>query len=157
MTGLLEPVPVRHLPSSRSFVLIVEGEPVPQLGPRVIRFGRGENARAGLKANPRTADYQDIVRQRALYEWNGRPLIDVAIQATATFYRTMPSSFSKSKIQAALMGDLLPTTKPDCSNLMKAFEDALRGVVMIDDAQITDMIVRKRYDARARVELELRW
>lgn len=35
--------------------------------------------------------------------------------------------------------------KPDCTNLAKAVEDALNGIVFIDDSQVTTLIVKKRW------------
>lgn len=35
--------------------------------------------------------------------------------------------------------------KPDCTNLAKAVEDALNGIVFIDDSQVTDMVIKKRW------------
>ena len=39
----------------------------------------------------------------------------------------------------------LPLTKPDVDKLLRAFLDALTGVVWKDDSQVTDAISRKRY------------
>lgn len=38
-----------------------------------------------------------------------------------------------------------PMTKPDVDKLLRAFLDALTGVVWKDDSQVTDAITRKRY------------
>ena len=38
-----------------------------------------------------------------------------------------------------------PTAKPDVSNYAKGIEDALIGIVLHDDAQIVDLIAKKRY------------
>lgn len=38
-----------------------------------------------------------------------------------------------------------PNVKPDCSNLVKAIEDALNGILWLDDSEIIDLGVRKRY------------
>lgn len=40
---------------------------------------------------------------------------------------------------------LLPFVKPDSDKLTRAVFDALTGVVYVDDCQVTDYIVRKRY------------
>lgn len=40
-----------------------------------------------------------------------------------------------------------PTTKPDCTKLLRAVEDALTGVVWRDDAQVVEQSVTKRYGA----------
>jgi len=38
-----------------------------------------------------------------------------------------------------------PSVRPDCSNLVKGLEDAGNGVLWMDDSQIVELIVRKRY------------
>lgn len=46
-----------------------------------------------------------------------------------------------------------PTTKPDATKLFRAAEDALTGVVWLDDSQIVDQHVKKVYGDRPGLEL----
>lgn len=41
-----------------------------------------------------------------------------------------------------------PSVKPDLDNLAKSVLDALNGVLYVDDAQIVELFVRKRYQTR---------
>lgn len=50
----------------------------------------------------------------------------------------------------------LPDSKPDFDNLTKLVCDALNGIVWMDDAQVTDCIVKKRYDVTPRTEIVVR-
>lgn len=50
----------------------------------------------------------------------------------------------------------LPDSKPDLDNLTKLVCDALNGIVWMDDAQVTDCIVKKRYDVTPRTEIVVR-
>lgn len=45
--------------------------------------------------------------------------------------------------------------KPDLSKLIRAAEDALTGIVYVDDARITRLVVEKRFavDSPPRVEI----
>lgn len=43
---------------------------------------------------------------------------------------------------------LYPTTKPDCTKMLRALEDALTGVLWKDDAQIVEQVVHKEYNDR---------
>lgn len=52
-------------------------------------------------------------------------------------------SWPKWKRAAALAGTLLHTKKPDCSNLVKAIEDACNAVLWKDDGQVCGMVVDK--------------
>lgn len=42
---------------------------------------------------------------------------------------------------------LLPHVKPDADKLARACMDALTGVAYVDDSQVTDLVIRKRYGA----------
>ena len=59
------------------------------------------------------------------------------LTATLDFYLPRPKSAPKRVT--------LPIRKPDTSNLLKAAEDAMRGVVYADDSLIVDLHVRKRF------------
>jgi Holliday junction resolvase RusA-like endonuclease len=139
---------------ARAFHLVVEGEAVPKLQGQILKLGK----HMSIKANPKTRQYEDVVRQRATQVWNGRPLIrDTPIAMFVTFYRQIPKSMSKRDQAAALQGALRPITKPDCSNYVKAFEDGIKGVVIADDALIVTLHVEKHYSERPRVEMTLTW
>ena len=77
----------------------------------------------------------------------------ISMQITAVY--PVPASYSKRDKAAALAGDLLPTKKPDADNVAKVIADALNGLAYDDDAQITDLLVLKRYgeDPEVRVKL----
>ena len=77
----------------------------------------------------------------------------ISMQITAVY--PVPASYPKRDKAAALAGDLLPTKKPDADNVAKVIADALNGLAYDDDAQITDLLVLKRYgeDPEVRVKL----
>lgn len=66
-----------------------------------------------------------------------------------------PKSFSKKKTEMAERGEIVPVTKPDADNYLKAIKDALNGVIWRDDSQIVDVQVSKRYSVRPRIEIEV--
>lgn len=137
-----------------SWTFTVEGEPVPKLSGQIVRFGK----HMSLKANPKTRRYEDVVRQVAAVAWAGRPLLrERAVELTIIFYREPPASASKRLRAQMLAGELKPISKPDCTNYAKAFEDGLKGIVIADDALVTDLVVRKRYATAARVECTVAW
>lgn len=71
----------------------------------------------------------------------GEKLISVDIQ---TFY-SIPKAFSKVKANDAINGDIRPTTKPDCDNVIKAVLDALNGIAYYDDKQVVSVSCNKYY------------
>lgn len=60
-------------------------------------------------------------------------------------YFKMPKSFSKTKQEKALKGDIRPTVKPDWDNISKNICDALNGLAYTDDKAIVDGSVHKYY------------
>ena len=61
----------------------------------------------------------------------------------------IPKSYSKKKRERALNGELAPTKKPDADNIAKVVCDALNGVAYVDDTQVIDLRVFKRFENHA--------
>lgn len=70
----------------------------------------------------------------------------------------LPIPKSATKAARALMasGQVAPTVKPDLSNALKAIEDAMNGVVYVDDVQIARGIQEKIYAETPGVDVVLR-
>lgn len=101
----------------------------------------------------RTEDEEEVIRYVAIKAVDGAPLMTGAIRLQMCFYRRIPTSFSKRDHALALGDQLLPITKPDFDNYAKLV-DACKGVVWVDDAQITDAHIYKRYSDQPRVVIE---
>ena len=69
----------------------------------------------------------------------------------------IPESWSKSKKARAIQGEIVPTVKPDCDNVIKAILDSLNGVAYKDDNQVIEINFIKKYSLKkdARIEVEL--
>ena len=67
----------------------------------------------------------------------------VAVRIEAVY--GIPKSYSKKKRERALSGELAPTKKPDADNIAKVVCDALNGVAYVDDTQVVDLRVFKRF------------
>lgn len=99
---------------------------------------------AHVYTDPKTRSYESQLRfaaQQAMAGANptAQPIavhIDVRLQ--------IPNSWSKKKRAGALAGVVAATTKPDCNNFSKAL-DALNGIIWVDDRQIVDERIQKRY------------
>lgn len=92
-----------------------------------------------------TARYENLVKleaKRAMGSWEP---MQGAVELVLRLYMPIPASWSKKKRQDAIEGTLRPTTKPDCSNVLKAMEDAMNGVVFADDKQIVELKITKVY------------
>lgn len=94
-----------------------------------------------------TARYENLVRleaKRAMGSWEP---MQGAVELVLRLYMPIPASWSKKKRKEAVEGTLRPTTKPDCSNVLKAIEDAMNGVVFADDKQVVEVTITKLYSA----------
>jgi Holliday junction resolvase RusA-like endonuclease len=60
-----------------------------------------------------------------------------ALTVVLEFHRTRPRSARKTITQ--------PITRPDLENCAKGLLDALQGIVYRDDAQIVELLARKRF------------
>lgn len=135
--------------------IIVPGAPVSNLRQRSRTFIVDGNA-ATHHYTPRTVrEERAAIRQFASRVMDGVAPLQGAVDLRATFYRAVPSSWSRPQREKALAHALLPTTKPDFDNLVKMI-DALKGVAWRDDAQITDCHLFKRYAAVPRTVIEVR-
>jgi len=93
----------------------------------------------------KTAKYESTASLAGYQAMAGRPPIEGPVMAMLTIKLPISASWSKRKQAAALAGTELPTKKPDADNVIKAVFDAMNGVVWVDDTQVVDMVVRKRY------------
>ena len=76
----------------------------------------------------------------------GAQATDEAVTMTVIVYRRIPKGASKKKTAAMMAGALLPTTKPDLDNYVKAVVDAANGVIFKDDSQVVAINARKAFD-----------
>ena len=112
------------------------------------RFGNG---RAYTPA--KTVAYEGLVALAGQQAMEGRDLIEGPVYITVNCFFPIPKSWSKKKRQYAKASLAWHTGKPDASNILKAIEDGLNGVVFKDDSQIAFAKVTKQYDETPRVEV----
>lgn len=135
----------------REYRAVVLGEPVAQSRPRFSRQGGFVKAYDPAKSR----DYKQYVRLVAAQDAPAVPVTG-AVLLSLKIYRAMPKSMSKAKREAALAGQLRPTTKPDVSNVLKGVEDALKGLWYADDSQIVGYgELGKWYSERPRIEVTM--
>lgn len=125
----------------------VPGTPVGKGRPRVGKIGG--NARMFTPA--KTAAYEGLIAHAASVAMGAAVPIEQACSVEMLIACPVPASWSKKKQAQALAGEILPTTKPDTDNVVKAIFDGMNGVVWRDDVQAVDLRVRKRYAEAPRV------
>ena len=128
-----------------SWSFSVKGAPQPKGSARAfVRNGRA----IVTSDNPAVKTWEDTIRF-VLQDWpHGVLAGPIALDMTFTFVRP-PSVSAKRRPQ--------PTVKPDLSKLYRAAEDAMTGIVFVDDAQVTDAHVVKVYGPTPGLMCEVRW
>lgn len=104
----------------------------------------------------KTERYENLVRLSATQAMAGAMPLEQPIALTVAVYLPIPQSWSKKKQEKARAGLVGATKKPDLSNVVKAVEDGMNGVVYVDDARITDVTLQKRYGTAPRVDVIVR-
>lgn len=140
--------------------IIIPGEPVAKGRPRITTVGG--HARAFTPA--KTARAESTIALFASQAMAGRPLLQGALQVEVIAYRSkgMPGkpdarlgTKARDQWEAAEAGALCPTSKPDADNYGKAALDALNSVVFVDDSQVVDLTLRKRFSSQPRLVIRV--
>lgn len=128
---------------TESVFICVPGEPVGKGRPRIGRRG----SHAMMFTPQKTADYEAKIRAEGekVMRGCGRNALEGPLMIDLTITLGIPASYSKKRAIACLEGRERPIKVPDWDNVAKAVCDALNGVVWVDDKQIVDAVVRKRY------------
>jgi len=133
-------------------VVTIPGAPVGKGRPRFARRGNFVHTFTPEK----TANYESLVRLAAQEAMQGRAPMDCALDVALDLIVTPPASWSNKKHMAAIAGQIAPTTKPDLDNTAKGIFDACNGVVWLDDKQIVDARISKRYGMKPMAVLMVR-
>ncbi len=120
------------------------------------RFATGGVKLPCMRTPAKTVAYEGLVAHCGAAAMAGAPLLDGPVELRLFIECQVPASWSKKKQAQALAGEILPTTKPDVDNVIKAIGDGLNGVVWKDDVQVTDVITRKRYAEKPQVRVMVR-
>ena len=126
--------------------ITIPGVPVAKGRPRAMRMGK-KGIRMYTPA--KTADYEAVCRTAAVRAMEGRAPLVGPLFVSFILHMPIPASLSMKK-QVALVGKP-HVKKPDSSNVLKAVEDALNGVVWHDDSQIAHLTAQKIYSLEPRV------
>lgn len=131
---------VHALPSS-VIAFEIPGPPQGKGRGRIVKRG----GHLGIASAPKTVAYESLVTYAAHAAMRGRAPMTCAVDMVLLIDCPIPKSMPKRDRAKALSGELRPIVKPDGDNVEKAVCDGCNGVVYRDDAQITDVLKRKRY------------
>ncbi len=125
-----------------SFVVFtVEGPPQGKGRPRFRRAGNFVSTYTDQK----TKSYEATIKawaQRAISP--GSPL-EGPVSVDLYIRMGVPASTSKKRQEACLQNAELPTKKPDIDNIIKAYLDAMNGIIYKDDTQVVRLSAKKVY------------
>jgi Holliday junction resolvase RusA-like endonuclease len=125
-------------PKKCPVTVVIAGEPVAKARPRVTR--------RGFAYTPaHTRKYEAHGRLAAQLAMGDRPPIEAPVRLELVAELPIPASWSGRKHALATTGDLLPTSRPDIDNYIKAGLDSLNEIVVRDDSQIVEITARKRF------------
>lgn len=126
---------------SEPLTIVVDGKPIGKARPR---FGKGN-----VYTTPETEAYETHVGYVARREMRSRQPFKLPLVMRVMAYFEIPASWPEHQRQAALLGVVRHTRKPDFDNIAKVLADALNGIAYEDDKQIVRFEIEKRYGPRA--------
>ena len=129
----------------------VPGKPVPKARARVVRH----NGITRSYTPESTANFELLVKYAAYEAMSNQELATGPLRMNMTMCLSPPASWSKKKSALAIEGRVLPTVKPDISNVQKSVEDAMNGVVYVDDSQLCQIVTAKCYSLQPGVRIRI--
>jgi Holliday junction resolvase RusA-like endonuclease len=119
--------------------VIINGEPVAKGRPRFVR-------KTGVAFTPsHVRKYEAHGRLAAQLAMDGRPPIDVPVRVELLIELATPGSWSAKRRDAALRGEIRPTSRPDTDNYIKSALDAINSIVIADDGQAVEIHAEKKF------------
>jgi Holliday junction resolvase RusA-like endonuclease len=109
-----------------------------------------------MYADPATEAYEKVLAEAAALFMRGRAPTENPVALLVHAYLRIPESWSRRDREAALAGAILPTSRPDGDNYLKAAQDALNESVWRDDSLVVDARIIKRYSDQPALRIEVR-
>lgn len=125
----------------KSVLIVIEGLPVAKGRPKFARRGNFVTTYTPEK----TREYENRVAIEARIAMRGMEPMTRPVKIDIQIFLPIPASYTKAKAQSCREGKTVPTKKPDWENVAKSVCDAFNGVVWLDDSQVTDAHVSKRF------------
>lgn len=133
--------------------VIIRGLPIALKRPR---FCRAPQMKSGVRVySTQHAQFkivQDKARKQLPEDWKPYNKL-IGLNVAFRIYFRIPISCPKNL--RTEMIDVYRNKKPDLSNLLKFYEDALNKILWTDDSQICQILTYKAYSDHPRVEIEV--
>lgn len=110
--------------------------------------------------NPKQKTWQQAVKWQAMQDFRRQNPFEGPLTLDLIFIKPQPGWLKRSGKYSDQLHDWAhlcePATKPDGLKLGRAVEDALSGIVYLDDAQIVEHHLRKAFGTRPGVQIIVR-
>jgi len=136
---------------ARSVEFVVPGTPVAKGRPKFARRG----AHVTTYTPEKTERYENLVKMAASAAMRSTEPYAGPIRLVVHIGMPIPTSWSQKRQRAAAAGEIGATKKPDADNVVKALKDGMNGVAYVDDGQVVDLWVAKRYAVVPGVRVEV--
>lgn len=135
------------------------GKPEPAGSKRAFVLKGGAHAGRAIitDANAKSKPWQQTVKHAAMLAYQGEPMTG-PLQLDVTFTIVRPQGHFGSGKNAYKVKDsapAFPTSKPDVLKLARGLEDALTGIIYVDDSQIVSEHLFKVYGTRPGAEVSI--
>lgn len=124
-------------------IFFVIGRPQGKARARTFYDERSRKMRSVTPESTRA--YEEAIRRAFVSQRGAGELRAASYSVDIVAAYKVPKSWSGLKKQAALLGNVPVTVKPDADNIIKVVLDALNGLVWDDDRQVTAVSCRKVY------------
>lgn len=111
-----------------------------------------------VDANPNASVWKEVVAWHACEQYKGEPLHGALDVEFVFVLARLKGHYGTGRNEGILKetAPLYSTVRPDTTKLIRGVEDALTGIVWVDDGQIVNQTAQKRYGDRPRVEIRVR-
>jgi Holliday junction resolvase RusA-like endonuclease len=143
--------------------IVIPGDPIPKARHRTfVRNGRSQTYDPQHREKNHTHDLFVLAVREAMSDENEEIALEASNLAKArkfhlsvTFYMWLNVSDSETAKNAKLWGFDPCNKKPDCSNMLKFYEDAANEVLYPDDSMIVSGDFKKVFDTNPRTEINI--
>ena len=119
----------------------VLGDPKGKGRPRFSRVGKFTKTYTDAK----TRMYEEKIASAARLAMFPHEPLETPVAVFMEINVPIPTSYSKKRKEACLLGVEMPCKKPDADNILKGILDAMNGIVYKDDVQVIKINVLKKY------------
>ena len=137
-------------PIAQRVEFVVPGKPVAKGRPRFSR----RNGIVRTHTPEESERYENLVKMAARAAMCSAAPYAGPIRLIVHIGLPIPASWSMKRQGEAAAGAIGATKKPDADNVVKALKDGMNGVVYVDDGQVVDLWVSKRYARTPGVRIE---